>query len=92
MGFGPKFVRTWDYYFAYCAAGFQTRTIGDLQVRNTPGRPKASPLLKTCGAIALDTSLRRYSQVLCRSVSAAAPACARPPPLRLSRCRSSPAR
>ncbi|CAI5508123.1 unnamed protein product [Closterium sp. Naga37s-1] len=32
MGFGPKFIRTWQYYFVYCAVGFQTRTLGDIQV------------------------------------------------------------
>ncbi|GJP59725.1 hypothetical protein CLOP_g15100 [Closterium sp. NIES-67] len=32
MGFGPKFLRTWQYYFVYCAVGFQTRTLGDIQV------------------------------------------------------------
>ncbi|CAI7890438.1 unnamed protein product, partial [Closterium sp. NIES-54] len=31
MGFGPKFIRTWQYYFVYCAVGFQTRTLGDIQ-------------------------------------------------------------
>eukprot|EP00899_Mesostigma_viride_P018529 jgi/Mesvir1/26678/Mv20460-RA.1 len=32
MGFNDKFIRVWDYYFAYCAAGFATRTLGDIQV------------------------------------------------------------
>ena len=32
MGFSAKFVRMWDYYFVYCAAGFETCTLGDLQV------------------------------------------------------------
>lgn len=32
MGFGPKFIRMWQYYFVYCAVGFKTRTLGDLQV------------------------------------------------------------
>jgi cyclopropane-fatty-acyl-phospholipid synthase len=32
LGFDEKFVRTWEYYFDYCAAGFQSRTLGDYQV------------------------------------------------------------
>ena len=32
LGFDEKFVRTWEYYFSYCAAGFKTRTIGNYQV------------------------------------------------------------
>jgi cyclopropane-fatty-acyl-phospholipid synthase len=32
LGFDPEFLRTWDYYFSYCEAGFATRTLGDLQL------------------------------------------------------------
>ncbi|XP_055813748.1 uncharacterized protein LOC129883174 isoform X2 [Solanum dulcamara] len=32
MGFDDMFIRTWEYYFDYCAAGFKTRTIGDYQI------------------------------------------------------------
>jgi cyclopropane-fatty-acyl-phospholipid synthase len=32
LGFNDAFVRCWDYYFQYCAAGFATRTLGDLQL------------------------------------------------------------
>ncbi|XP_070028502.1 uncharacterized protein [Nicotiana sylvestris] len=32
LGFDDKFIRTWEYYFDYCAAGFKTRTIGDYQI------------------------------------------------------------
>lgn len=32
LGFDDAFLRTWDYYFSYCEAGFQTRTLGDLQL------------------------------------------------------------
>ncbi|KAB1219321.1 Cyclopropane-fatty-acyl-phospholipid synthase [Morella rubra] len=32
LGFDEKFIRTWEYYFDYCAAGFQTRTLGNYQV------------------------------------------------------------
>ncbi|XP_021290574.1 uncharacterized protein LOC110421323 [Herrania umbratica] len=32
LGFDEKFMRTWEYYFDYCAAGFKSRTLGDYQV------------------------------------------------------------
>ena len=32
LGFGEEFIRTWNYYFQYCAAGFNTRTLGDMQI------------------------------------------------------------
>ncbi|CAN6486172.1 unnamed protein product [Victoria cruziana] len=32
LGFDEKFIRTWDYYFVYCAAGFQSRTLGNYQI------------------------------------------------------------
>ncbi|XP_049367996.1 uncharacterized protein LOC125832844 [Solanum verrucosum] len=32
LGFDDKFIRTWEYYFHYCAAGFKTCTIGDYQI------------------------------------------------------------
>ncbi|XP_057547013.1 uncharacterized protein LOC130825684 [Amaranthus tricolor] len=32
LGFDEKFIRTWEYYFDYCAAGFKMRTLGDYQV------------------------------------------------------------
>nr|GEU95840.1 cyclopropane-fatty-acyl-phospholipid synthase [Tanacetum cinerariifolium] len=32
LGFDQKFIRTWEYYFDYCAAGFKTHTLGDYQV------------------------------------------------------------
>ncbi|CAM6105924.1 unnamed protein product [Calypogeia fissa] len=42
LGFSDKFIRTWDYYFIYCAAGFQTCTIGNLQlVLSRPGNVSA---------------------------------------------------
>jgi len=27
-----RFIRKWDYYFAYCEAAFEERHIGDLQL------------------------------------------------------------
>ncbi|EEF33544.1 uncharacterized protein LOC8263737 [Ricinus communis] len=32
LGFNEKFIRTWEYYFDYCAAGFKTLTLGNYQV------------------------------------------------------------
>ncbi|XP_049931110.1 uncharacterized protein LOC116267227 isoform X2 [Nymphaea colorata] len=32
LGFDEKFIRTWEYYFVYCAAGFKSRTLGNYQV------------------------------------------------------------
>ncbi|TYG99394.1 hypothetical protein ES288_A10G192100v1 [Gossypium darwinii] len=32
LGFDDKFMRTWEYYFDYCAAGFKTGTLLDYQV------------------------------------------------------------
>ncbi|MGZ4274910.1 MAG: class I SAM-dependent methyltransferase, partial [Solirubrobacteraceae bacterium] len=33
LGFDDVFVRMWEFYLAYCEAGFQTRAIGDVQLR-----------------------------------------------------------
>jgi len=32
LGFDPRFVRTWRYYFAYCEAGFRERALSDAQI------------------------------------------------------------
>ncbi|KAF8016553.1 hypothetical protein BT93_H1922 [Corymbia citriodora subsp. variegata] len=32
MGFNEKFIRMWEYYFDYCAAGFKTNTLGNYQI------------------------------------------------------------
>ncbi|XP_050239270.1 uncharacterized protein LOC126688572 isoform X3 [Quercus robur] len=32
LGFDEKFIRTWEYYFDYSAAGFKSRTLGNYQV------------------------------------------------------------
>ncbi|KAL1294787.1 hypothetical protein AAHE18_19G164900 [Arachis hypogaea] len=38
LGFDEKFIRTWEYYFDYCAAGFKSRILGDYQmVFSRPG-------------------------------------------------------
>ncbi|GKB20056.1 cyclopropane-fatty-acyl-phospholipid synthase, partial [Tanacetum coccineum] len=46
LGFDQKFIRTWEYYFDYCAAGFKTQTLGDYQwwqmYHSSPAAMKAS--------------------------------------------------
>lgn len=32
LGFDKNFIRTWEYYFDYSAAGFKSYTLGDYQV------------------------------------------------------------
>jgi cyclopropane-fatty-acyl-phospholipid synthase len=32
LGFDEGFLRAWEYYFAYCEAGFDARYLGDLQL------------------------------------------------------------
>lgn len=39
LGFDQRFLRTWDYYFCYCAAGFLQRQIGVAQIHMK--RPQA---------------------------------------------------
>lgn len=42
MGFSDSFIRRWDYYFAYCQAGFARHYIDDLQIVITrPGNPES---------------------------------------------------
>ncbi|XP_043705669.1 uncharacterized protein LOC122655543 isoform X1 [Telopea speciosissima] len=42
LGFDEKFIRTWEYYFDYCAAGFKSRTLGNYQmVFSRPGNHTA---------------------------------------------------
>lgn len=43
LGFDEVFLRTWDYYFSYCEAGFATRTLGDLQLVLTRPNNKSLP-------------------------------------------------
>ncbi|KAF8698874.1 hypothetical protein HU200_035135 [Digitaria exilis] len=41
LGFDDKFIRKWEYYLIYCAAGFKSRTIGNYQiVFSRPGNTK----------------------------------------------------
>ena len=45
LGFNDAFVRCWELYFEYCAAGFATRTLGDVQlVLTRPGSAAVATL------------------------------------------------
>ncbi|KAL6902091.1 hypothetical protein ACP4OV_004967 [Aristida adscensionis] len=47
LRFDEKFIRTWEYYFIYCAAGFKSRTLGDYQiVFSRPGNVKLPNYIK----------------------------------------------
>jgi cyclopropane fatty-acyl-phospholipid synthase-like methyltransferase len=41
LGFDDRFIRTWDFYLASCAALFNTRAIRDIQI--VLGRPFEEP-------------------------------------------------
>ncbi|XP_051125474.1 uncharacterized protein LOC127247592 [Andrographis paniculata] len=43
LGFDDKFIRTWEYYFDYCASGFKGRVLGNYQIVFT--RPGDASLL-----------------------------------------------
>ena len=45
LGFDEDFIRLWDYYLAYCEAGFAERYVGDVQLlfQNAPARHQATP-------------------------------------------------
>lgn len=32
LGFDERFIRMWEYYLAYCEAGFRTTMLGSLQI------------------------------------------------------------
>jgi cyclopropane-fatty-acyl-phospholipid synthase len=32
QGFGDRFKRMWEYYLAYCEAGFRSRTVDVMQI------------------------------------------------------------
>ncbi len=51
LGFDEYFVRLWDYYFSYCAGGFQERSIGSVQLMfaNNMYRGDASQIKKFRG-------------------------------------------
>jgi cyclopropane-fatty-acyl-phospholipid synthase len=38
LGADERFVRTWDFYLAFCEAGFRTRALRDAQLTLDRGR------------------------------------------------------
>ena len=32
LGYDERFIRTWDFYLAYCEAAFRTRSLRDVQL------------------------------------------------------------
>lgn len=45
LGLGDAFIRLWEFYLAYCEAGFRERTIGNVQLLlHKPGCTQADPL------------------------------------------------
>jgi cyclopropane-fatty-acyl-phospholipid synthase len=40
LGLPDRFVRMWDFYFAYCEGGFRERSIGTVQMLLT--RPRSN--------------------------------------------------
>jgi cyclopropane-fatty-acyl-phospholipid synthase len=44
LGFDDEFLRTWEYYFSYCEAGFASRTLGDVQLILTRPNNKRLPV------------------------------------------------
>lgn len=45
LGFSESFVRLWEYYLAYCEAGFLERTVGDAQIVLTKPSDRGASLL-----------------------------------------------
>ena len=45
LGFSEAFIRMWEYYFAYCEAGFQERYLGDVQIRFVKPMCRPRPIL-----------------------------------------------
>lgn len=46
LGFDERFIRKWEYYLAYCEAGFAERYIGDAQILLTK-TPNDNPVLES---------------------------------------------
>jgi len=52
LGYGERFVRMWDFYLAYCEAGFRERSTGDVQMLLVkPGCRRAQFVAGTDGAV-----------------------------------------
>ena len=45
MGFGPEFLRAWEYYFCYCEGGFAERNISDVHLLFARPENRTPPIL-----------------------------------------------
>jgi cyclopropane-fatty-acyl-phospholipid synthase len=45
LGFSDEFIRTWEFYFAYCEGGFRERVVGDIHLLLTKSGCRQSPFL-----------------------------------------------
>ena len=45
LGFDERFARLWEYYLAYCEAGFEERALGDVQVLFAKPENRRAPFL-----------------------------------------------
>ena len=51
LGFDDRFLRLWDFYFAYCEGGFEERVIGDIQLMLTKPMCRAKQPLSTAPVV-----------------------------------------
>ncbi|EQD80086.1 cyclopropane-fatty-acyl-phospholipid synthase, partial [mine drainage metagenome] len=45
LGYDERFIRMWEFYLAYCEAGFRERALGDVQMLLHRPRARTSPWL-----------------------------------------------
>ena len=45
LGFDERFARLWEYYLAYCEAGFEERALGDVQMLFAKPENRRAPFL-----------------------------------------------
>lgn len=55
LGFSERFIRLWEFYLAYCEAGFLERSIGDVQVVLAKEDNRRAPVL---GSLSRDSPAR----------------------------------
>ena len=56
MGFDERFIRTWEYYFSYCEAGFSSGLLGTHQI--VLNRPVSRRLERTASASVADAGIQ----------------------------------
>ncbi|MBK9383605.1 MAG: class I SAM-dependent methyltransferase [Planctomycetes bacterium] len=59
LGFGPEFLRAWEYYFCYCAGGFAERNISDVHLLLARPRNERACLLQPLETLAPSEAERR---------------------------------